>query len=109
MVKRIEVETLQSLADIAATGVRSELGLVAECVYLGQVTGSESNRSYIREPQEWTVEGSARRSQQTIAFEWRWGESVAMVRQVCKNAQTRAVRRPADLSTKVRSEPKCAF
>ena len=109
MVKRIEVETLQRLAEVVATGVRSELGIVAECVYLGQVTGSESNRSYIREPQEWIVEGSARRSQQTIAFEWHWGESVAVVKQVCKNAQTLGVRRPAELLTKVRSQPKCAF
>ena len=79
---------------------RNELGIVAECVYLGQVTGSESNRSYIREPQEWIVEGSAWGSHQTLAFEWRWGEGVAVVQQLCTNVQMRGVCKPTDLSTR---------
>ena len=59
MVKRLEVATLQRLAEVVATRVRSEVGIEAECVDLGQVTGSGSNWSYIPEPREWIVEGGA--------------------------------------------------
>ena len=90
---------LQSLAEVAATGVRNDLGVEAECVYLGQATGPASNRAYILDPQEWVVEGGARESKQTIAFEWRWDGGVVVVEQSHNNAQKRVVRRPADLST----------
>ena len=53
---RIEAALLQRLAETAADKVRDDLGIEAECVYLGQATGPESNRSYIREPQEWNME-----------------------------------------------------
>ena len=57
MVKKpIEAAMLQRLAGTAATGIRDELGTKAECIYLGQATGPESNKSYIRDPQEWIVE-----------------------------------------------------
>ena len=68
---RIEAAMLQSLAEVAATGVRNDLGVEAECVYLGQATGQESNRSYIKDPREWIVEAGAWASRQTLAFEWR--------------------------------------
>ena len=89
MAQRIEVATLQCLVEAVATKVRSELGIVAECVYLGQVTGSESNRSYIREPQEWIVEGGAWAPQQTLASEWRWGGGTEVVEHIYNNAQKR--------------------
>ena len=53
---RIEVALLQRLAETAADKARDDLGIEAECVYLGQATSPESNRSYIREPREWTLE-----------------------------------------------------
>ena len=89
---------LQRLTGTAADKVRNDLGIEAECVYLGQVAGPESNRSYIREPREWIVEENAWASQQIVAFEWRWDENVCVLEQRCDNAQKRGVRRPADLS-----------
>ena len=60
MVKtRIEVAMLQRLAEVAAAEASDELGIEAESLYLGQVTGPESNRSYIPEPQEWVLEEGA--------------------------------------------------
>ena len=95
MVKtQIEAGALQRLAEVAATEVLDELGIKAECVYLGQATGPESNRAYILDPRGWIVEGGARAPQQTIAFEWRWDEGVAVVEQLCNNAQQRGVRKP---------------
>ena len=95
---RIDTALLQRLAETAADKVRNDLGIEAECVYLGQVAGPESNRSYVRDPREWILEVGARPTQQTVAFEWRWDESVVVVEQLCKNAQQRGVLRPADLS-----------
>ena len=56
---RVEVATLQALAEGAANKVFNELGMKAECVYLGQATGSEPNRVYLSNPGEWTVEAGA--------------------------------------------------
>ena len=95
---RIEAAMLQRLAQVAATSVQTDLGIEAECVYLGQTTSPESNKAYILDPREWIVEKGARASQQAMAFEWRWGEGVGVVKQLCKRAQQRGVRRPADLS-----------
>ena len=96
--KHIEFAMLQRLAEAAADKVRKELGVEAECVYLGQVAGPESNRSYVRDPREWTLEVGARPTQQIVAFEWRWDENVCVLEQRCDNAQNRGVRRPEELS-----------
>ena len=97
MVKtQIEAGALQRLAEVAATEGLNELGIKAECVYLGQATGPESNRAYILGPREWIVEGGVWASWQTIAFEWRWGGGVAVVEQRCDNAQQRGVRNPTE-------------
>ena len=53
---RVAVATLQAFAEGAATEVLNEFGISAECVYLGQATGPESNRAYILDPREWIVE-----------------------------------------------------
>ena len=82
MVKtRVEVAMLQRLAEVAAAEASNELGIEAECLYLGQVAGPESNRSYIPEPSEWILGEGVRPSRQTIAYEWRWEGGADMVEQ----------------------------
>ena len=97
MVKKpIEVAMMQRFAGTVADKVRNDLGIEAECVYLGQVAGPESNRSYVRDPREWILEVGARPTQQIVAFEWRWDEVVRVMEQRCDNAQKRGVRRPTE-------------
>ena len=87
MVKtRFEVAMLQSLAEVAAAAASNELGIEAECLYLGQVAGPGANRSYIREPSEWILGEGAWPSRQTIAYEWRWGGDTDAVEQRCDKA-----------------------
>ena len=98
--RRVSLATLQQVADAAAVGVLNDLGIQAECVYLGQVSGSELNKCYIEEPRDWTIEDCTWPSQQTVAFEWHWDGCIDLVEQVVQNAQQRGVRRPADLSSR---------
>ena len=45
MARRVELSTLQQLADDAAAGVLQDLGICVECEYLGQVSGLDAGRS----------------------------------------------------------------
>ena len=95
--RRVSLATLQQVADVAAVGVLNDLGIQAECVYLGQVSGSEPNKCYIEEPRDWIIGDGTWPSQQIVAFEWHWDGCIDVVEQLVKHAQRRGVRRPADL------------
>ena len=84
---RIEAAMLQRLAQDAATGVKNDLSIKAECVYLGQATGPDLNRSHIREPSEWILEEGVWPSRQARAYAWRWAGGIDVVEQRCDNAQ----------------------
>ena len=71
MAKRVDLSTLQQLADDAAAGVLQDLGICVDCVYLGQVTGPETSRSYTKDPRDWAIEKGSKPQKQNVAFEWR--------------------------------------
>ena len=99
MARRVELSTLQQLADDAAAGVLQDLGICVQCEYLGQPSGPETSRSYTKDPRNWAIEKGSKPKNQTVAFEWRLDGRTYVVEQRCDNARQRGVRRPTELSS----------
>ena len=94
---RPDAAKLHQFAAAAANKVVDDLGIQAGCVYLGQVSGSGSGRSYTEELGECNIEDGARPSQQTIAFQWCWDGGTIVVDQRCDHVHQRGVGRPEGL------------